>query len=82
MRKLRALAGPKTTKWVVIVQPIAPAKYPEYQAASDHPFAGVDPDKRISEFDSACARLWVRACEEVRIQPLITNKRNNLRHAA
>ncbi len=82
MKQIRAPSGPKTTRWVVVVRPITPGKYPEYQSASDHPFAGMDPAKRTAELDAACARLWVRSCEEARMRPAKTDEPGRFRRAA
>lgn len=43
---------------------IAPDKYPQFQKNPENPFSTMDPDKRIAEIDSFCARLRARACIE------------------
>jgi hypothetical protein len=46
----------------VTVRAIPPDKYPQFQKNAENPFSTMDPEKRIEEIDSFCARLWARAC--------------------
>jgi hypothetical protein len=43
---------------------IDPAKYPDFMNDPDHPFSGMDPERRIEEIVSYCGTLWARLCEE------------------
>jgi hypothetical protein len=49
---------------VITVRAIAPDKYPHLQKNPENPFSTMDPEARIAEIDSFCARLWARACME------------------
>jgi len=51
-------------RWRLRVVAIDPAKYPAFMNDPDHPFSGMDPERRIEELVTFCGALWARACEE------------------
>ena len=51
-------------RWRLRVVAIDPAKYPAFMNDPDHPFSGMDPERRLEELVSFCGALWARACEE------------------
>ena len=51
-------------RWVVRVTAIDPLKYPDFRKNPDTPFIRMEPDQRIEEIVSFCARLWARTCED------------------
>ena len=50
--------------WNITVRAIAPEKYPHLQKNPENPFSTMDPEKRVEEIISFCARLRACACME------------------
>jgi len=63
-RPRKAKTGKKGTRYRVRLRPIDPAKYPQHTKDRDHPFASMEPAKRVAEIDAFLGLLWARTCRE------------------
>jgi len=57
--------GRPRRRWVIHVKGIEPGKYPDLDRNPENPFSYLDPDARMEEIISFCARLWARTCQDM-----------------
>lgn len=57
--------GRPRRRWIIHVKSIEPGKYPELERNPENPFSYLDPEARMEEIISFCARLWARTCQEM-----------------
>lgn len=66
--------GRRRKNWVIRVRAIAPETYPKFMRYRDHPCANMEPEERLEDITTFCARLWARTCEDMARQRLLSKE--------